>query len=240
MKATASLTFHLRGLWTDLPFHGLRVPVKGDHITKPVWKGIWRKSYEAPELLALQSLIRPDDRILELGAGMGLVSGVVAKRFPNAQFVSYEANPHLAPIIRNLHRRNGISNVTLHSAVVAPTASGDMRQFRIHRNFTESSLVTNSADMYSVDVPVHDPVDVMEQVKPDMLLCDIEGGEAELIPALPLAGVRAVVIELHPNILSRHEMSRIFDAFLTASLVPVVELSTATVMAFERVESGQS
>lgn len=237
MKQTASLTYPFRRFWTTLPFHGLRVPIRGAHVSKPVWKHVWRGDYEWPELRALSALMRPQDRVLELGLGMGLVSGVMARRHPAARFVSYEANPDMRPAIERLHQANGITNVEVRSAIVAPLDQGATRRFRLHRHFTESSLVAASADMAEVDVPVHDPAAVMAEVRPDLLVCDIEGAEEELIPILPMAGLRAAVIELHPHIVSRTGMARIFGAFLDAGLVPLVEQSFETVVAFERVDA---
>lgn len=237
MKQTASVTFHLSRAWSELSCHGLRVPVRGAHITKPVWKALWRGDYEAPELNALTKVMRGDDRLLQLGAGMGVVSGAIAKRYPSSTITCYEANPDLANVITALHERNNISNVTLRSAVVAPLDQGRTRSFRIHRNFTESSLVGDNTGQRTVEVDVHDPVDVMKELRPTVLLCDIEGAEAELIPVLPMEGLRAVVIELHPALVARADMARIFDAFHKARLIPVVELSSATVMAFERINA---
>lgn len=216
-------------------YKGLRVSVSSDVVTDPILDSLWKDDYEAPELLALAGLMRPTDTVLELGAGMGVVSGVMAKRFPQSHFTSYEANPALVPVIAALHKQNGINNVTVRSALVAPAKTGTTRNFRIHRHFTESSLVAESADQGLVSVAVHDPDRVIAELQPDLLLCDIEGGEEELIPLLPMSGLRAAVIELHPNIVSRAGMARIFAAFHNAGLFPVVELSTETVMAFERV-----
>jgi FkbM family methyltransferase len=238
MKQTASVTFHFRRMWRELAFHGLRVPMTGAHVTKPVWKHVWRGDYEAPELMALAALVRPQDRVLELGAGMGLVSGVIAKRNPTVRFLSYEANPAMEGAIRALHATNGIANISLRPAIVASLDQGPTRRFRLHRNFTEGSLVADSADQGFVEVAVDDPSKVMAEFQPDILLCDIEGGEEELIPLLDMRNLRAAVIELHPKIVSRAGMKRIFEAFLAAQMVPVVELSTETVVAFEAVRAG--
>lgn len=221
-----------------IAYEGIEVPLDSALITDAILDTLWKGVYEQPEILALSGLMRPGDTVLELGAGMGLVSGVMAKRHPQSRFLSYEANPALAPVIAALHQRNGISNVQLRSALVAPTDQGSTRRFRIHRHFTESSLVADSADQGFVEVPVDDPAVAMADLRPDLLLCDIEGGEEELIPVLPMAGLRAAVIELHPNIVSRAGMARIFAAFHDAGLVPVVELSSATVVAFERVPAS--
>lgn len=227
--------YRMRGY---INLRGLTVAVDTQVVTDPILDSLWKDDYEVPELRALSGLMRPSDRVLELGTGMGLVSGVMAKRHPQARFVSYEANPTLAPVIAALHQRNGIGNVALRSAIVAPLDQGTTRIFRLHRHFTEGSLVAQGADQGVAEVAVHDPAVVIAEVQPDLLLCDIEGGEEELIPVLPMHGLRAAVIELHPAVVSRAGMARIFAAFHLAGLVPVVELSSATVVAFERVPAS--
>lgn len=231
---TASILCACRSLWPELDDRGLKVRATGPHVTKPVWKGLWRGDDEGPEFLAMSGRMRPADRVLEPDAG--LVSGVLAKQMPAAHFTSYEANPALVPVIGDLHRRNAIGNVDLRSAIVAPLAGGKPRPFRLPQH--KSSLVAEAADAGVVEVQVHDPAEVMAELRPDVLRCDIEGGEAEPIPALPMGDLRAAVIELHPHILRRVAKRRIFDAFLAAGLVPVAELSTATVVAFERGEAA--
>lgn len=235
MKQTASLRFPLRGFWNMLPFHRLTVPMPGRHVSKPVWKHVWRGDCERPEPFALAAMGRPQDWLLELGLGMGQVSGVLAKRNPGARFISYEANHALRSIVEQLHLLNGNSNVQVRSAVVAPLEQGNTRVVKLHRHFTESSLAAASANVDEVVVPVHEPATVMAEAKPDILICDIEGGEEELIPRMPLDGLRDVVIELHPHIVSRAGMARIFKAFADFGLVPRVEHSSETVVAFERV-----
>ena len=48
----------------------------------------------------------------------------------------------------------------------------------------------------------------MAEFAPDVLLCDIEGGELELIPALDATNLKAVMIELHPDRLSAEQLNR--------------------------------
>ncbi|MFA9232123.1 MAG: FkbM family methyltransferase [Microgenomates group bacterium] len=235
MKPKTYLLRRYHRMRGHIDYRGLTVALDPLVVTDQILDSLRKGDYEVPELQALSGLMRPGDRVLELGAGMGLVSGVMAKRHPQARFVSYEANSALAPVIKALHQLNGIGNVDLRSAIVAPLDQGATRRFRLHRHFTEGSLVAQSADQGETEVAVHDPVAVIAELKPDLLLCDIEGGEEELIPLLPMAGLRAAVIELHPTIVSRAGMARIFAAFHAAGLVPVVELSSATVVAFERV-----
>lgn len=68
--------YKLRSLRPVLDFRGLKVPVAGIHVTRTVWKHLFKGGYERPEIEAMLALTRPCDRILELGTGMGIVSGV--------------------------------------------------------------------------------------------------------------------------------------------------------------------
>ena len=40
---------------------------------------------------------------------------------------------------------------------------------------------------------------MVEELKPTVLLCDIEGGELDLLEHADLSGIRAIVMEFHPE-----------------------------------------
>lgn len=226
-----------RALKPVLNFRGLKVPVTGPHVSRTVWKHLWKGGYERPELDALSALVRPGDRILELGTGMGIVSGVVAHANPQVQIEAYEANPALIDAIRQLHEMNGITNVTPHNAVLLPTDDETPIRFNLHENFTESSISDRVTAQGAVEVPVRDMRKVLAEFRPDILVCDIEGGEEALFDGITLDGLRALVIEFHPKLISRAATKRIFDLCAAAQLYPRIELSSALVVAFERVET---
>lgn len=236
MRGLARPTYYLRHLWPLMNFYGLKVKMKGDHVSLAVWKRAFRGDYEAPEIKALLALVRPTDRILELGAGMGLVSGIAAKRFPGISVQSYEANPVLIPVIEELHRNNGLSNVALHNQILMPVDQGGTRTFHLAPSFAESSMLDGGCGGKSIEVPLRDIRTVLADFRPDILLCDIEGGEAELFPGLDMQGLRAVIVELHPTVIGRQSEAAIYDAFAASGLYPRVELCSGTVVAFEKVD----
>ncbi len=224
-----------RALKPVLNFRTIKVPVTGDHVSRTVWKHIWKGGYERPEIEALLAIVRPDDRVLELGTGMGIVSGVVAKANPQVKIEAYEANPALIGPIQHLHEMNGITNVQINNAVLLPTADATPIRFNLHANFTESSISDRVEARSAVDVPVHDFRKVLAEFSPDILVCDIEGGEEELFKGVSLAGMRALVIEFHPHLISREATKRIYDLCAEAGLYPRIELSSLQVVVFERV-----
>lgn len=230
-----STLFALRRWKPVLQFHGLDVPVTGPHVTRPVWKHIWKGDYEAPEIKALSSVIRDHDIVLEMGTGMGVVSGLTAKANPTVTVHAFEANPAMIPVITDLHKRNAITNVTVHNAILLPDASeGETRALHLHQNFSESSITDQIDSAGSVAVPVKDMHRVLADLKPDVLVCDIEGAEAEVFVDLDLSCLRALVIELHPHIVNEAQITRIYDLCAQFDLFPNASLSSGTVVAFER------
>ncbi len=61
-------------------------------------------------LLADFCRIRPRDRILELGAGTGVISLLLAKKFPSARFVADEFEPRAYGLLCGNIEQNGLSD----------------------------------------------------------------------------------------------------------------------------------
>lgn len=237
-KLIARLMYYTRFLRTSLPFHGIRVPFDGFHLGRTTWttfKFVYRGDYEGPEVRALLGLVRKGDRLLELGGGLGIVSGVAANAADNAPLLIFEANPRLIPHIRTLHRLNGLTNAEIRNQLVLPRVEPQGRTFFVHNSFGASSIVEHDKVAERVKVPVVAFADVVAEFRPDVLICDIEGAEAELFDGIDLSTFRAAVIEVHPAIVPPDRMKRIFETCLSSGLSPRVDLFGGTVVAFERV-----
>lgn len=223
---------------STVPYRGLDVPITGPHIIKNIIDELMAGRYELPEIEALSRLMRPGDRVLEVGVGLGVVSGLAAKAVPDAQIECFEANPELIDPIRELHALNGLTNITLHNAILVRGPGGESRDFHLHRSFAEGSLIQTSGTVRTVQVPTVSFEEKLAGFAPDILVVDIEGGEDELLSGLDLSGLRALVLELHPAVISRAAEARIHAACLAAGLYPRVELCSANVVAFETVDEG--
>jgi len=226
-----------RSLCRTMRFRGIRIPVDGDHITYVNYKYLWRGAYEKPEINALLAMARPGDRVLELGTGMGLVSGVVAKAIPDLEIETYGANPGPVDNIKRLHKMNSFTNITAHNAILLPTDDLTPIRLNLKEHFTESTILDDLESNSSVEVPVRDMRKVLAGFRPDILVCDIEGGEEALFDGITLDGLRALVIEFHPRLISRAATKRIYDLCAAAGLYPRIDLSSALVVAFERVDA---
>ena len=214
-------------------YRGLKVPIHGRHVIRPIKDQLLSKQYEVPEIEALLKLLRPNDRVMEVGVGLGVVSGLAAKAQPNAEIKCFEANPELIEAIEELHNVNDIHSIELHNAILVPGVGGETRDFHIHQSFAEGSLIDTDKTSHTVQVPTLSVEKMLDDFKPDVLVIDIEGGEAELLPQLNLLGVRALVLELHPALISRDDEIQIYKTCASAGLYPRVDLSSANVVTFE-------
>lgn len=218
----------------SIPYMGLEVPVSPDHVPVPVLRQIRRNDYERPEIGALLKLVRPGDRILELGAGLGIVSSVAVRSATGVSVRSYEANPRMVDCVKHLHERNGITAVDVQNAIVLPDPESDALEFHIHKYFPQSSLHRDDLTIETVSVPTVDFNDVVREIRPTFLLCDIEGGEARLFEGIDLTGIRVIAIELHPDVIGKEALGRIFRTCLDAGFEPRVDCFGEQVVAFER------
>ena len=182
-------------------YHGVKVPPSpliGPYLRRTLKEG-W---YEAREVTAALRLVRPGDRVLELGAGIGVTGAITAlNRFPQ-KVLCYEPNPNLIEPIRALHVLNGLSDmIEVENAVVlAGDAPPPTAKFNVRPNYIGSRLADEAKRGTVIDVPVHPFDAVKARFCPDVLLIDIEGAELDFLEKADLTGIRALVIEFHPKI----------------------------------------
>jgi FkbM family methyltransferase len=188
--------------------HGIEVPAS-PHLGPSMIRSLDAGKYESGEIAAGLACIPKGARILELGAGAGVVGAVLAKHLAPAAMMSVEANPRLIPNIRALHAHNGLDAlITLRHAVVfsAPDAPGSV-EFFLRGNFLGSSLTPlREEKAVPVTVPVLRYADLTAEFPHDAIMMDIEGGELEFLRHADLSAVKVVVGEFHRMIYGREGM----------------------------------
>jgi FkbM family methyltransferase len=140
----------------------------------------------------LSTLLRPDDRVLELGAGLGFITVLCARICGSEAVVTVEANPHMLSTLEATFRCNGVWPKLI-SGVVSRTAAP--REFFVNQNFWSSSTYDRGGQRLEVQsLPF---AELVAAHRPSVIVMDIEGGEVELA-GLPIdPSVRAIVLELH-------------------------------------------
>ncbi|MEQ5868599.1 FkbM family methyltransferase [Sagittula sp. NFXS13] len=224
---------------TPSPFirsRGLKIPKHPELTTGRVRAALKQGTYERKECDAVMRVVREGDTVLELGAGMGYMSTLLSVKKKVKRVVSYEANPSLIDYIRSVHAANGVQVAEVRNALLTPEG-GDPVPFYIRQNFLASSMDgTIDTDLITgtAQIDQHAIGPVLDEVKPDVLVCDIEGAEADVLPAGDWTGLRVAVIELHPQWIGQSGVQAVFDAMHKAGLSYFPKASEQKVVTFRK------
>jgi FkbM family methyltransferase len=160
--------------------------------------------YEARERTLVGELLRADDRVLEIGTAVGAVAMTAAKIVGAKNVVTYEANPHIAADARRNFAYNNLSAIqsrvgVLYNRSRFANAPKDV-EFFISRDFWASRL-HGGADRRDIIETVRVPTACLEEQieshRATALICDIEGGEVDLLTDAELPDIRLIIMETH-------------------------------------------
>ena len=189
-----------------LPVHGFTIEIDPARDPFGVIRGMLKGWYEASEVRLARALLKPQDRVVELGAGLGVVSCTIASLIGPEALISFEANPAIAERARQNTRRNGFE-AWIEQAVCRPRGvlgdTSGTATFRLSEAFWASGLEDGtdapgrSPTTGHIDVPVRALEDVIAEHRATVLVMDIEGGEIEILERADLSGLRALTFETH-------------------------------------------
>lgn len=207
-----------------------------DAIFSPRMKRVLNNQrYELLERRAVNRMLRKGDKVLELGAGCGAVAACAARVVGAENVTCVEANPALISTITNTLAINGQDDVSVVNAV-----AGLMRgttDFYISDNFWASSLDPETPNLSKVlEVEVVNTKRLLRQTGANVLICDIEGAEFDLLPELKLSVLDVIIIELHPTPDNFVKTSALFEAITKAGLyLDMMATPKSRVSVFRRV-----
>jgi len=196
-----------------LTCNGIKISYDPDVISEKMAMHIKGGTYEKEESKLISGIVQEGERILEIGAGVGYVSALAMKTGKVEEMLSFEANPKLIPIIEKTWELNGVQ-AKCRNCVITNMSSGQKIDFYIRQDFWASSLSANPYG-YSevVQVETTNFQEILEEFKPTMIVCDIEGGEGQLFEGAQLDGVKKVFMEVHQDVLGRLGIKKLFDRF---------------------------
>ena len=188
--------------------------------------------YEAKETEAALRVVKEGDVVVELGGGIGYMSTLVATKRAIKSVHVFEANPNLIPYIRSVHAANNVTNAHVTNAILGPR-KGSV-DFYVREPMLGSSMqvLEGEVDPPSVKVDVLNAKTTFKDIGANVLICDIEGAEVDLIPSLDLSGFRAAIIETHPQWIGPEGMNKVMRAFMDAGLAYYHRGSHGKVLAF--------
>ncbi len=219
--------------------HGLAFPNDATVLSPRIRRALRQNAYEKKEFEAISAIVRPRDVVMELGAGIGFMSTVAARLCKARAVTAYEANPALIPYIRAVHAANGVGDrVRLRNALLAGKAGAPV-DFYIRKNLLASSMEPlqggrDGGVVATAQVAVEDINVALKDIAPTVLICDIEGAEAELLARADLSGLRAAIVELHPQWIGQAGVQAVFDTMHRAGLTYFPKRSNAKVVTFRK------
>ena len=211
---------------------GIALGVPREVLTPPIWRGLVEGWYESEELDQIAELLRSDDVVLELGTGLGFVSTYAARQPGVRRVVTVEANPRLVEIARYNHCLNG-ARVEAINAVVA--AEDGITTFYLHEDFWISSMAPQPGAA-PVRLPARSISGLLAEVRPTVLIVDIEGGEASIFEGVDLSTVREAIIEVHPAAVGARGVHCVFLHMAAAGLYYDPLRSSGAIVVFSRAE----
>ena len=205
-------------------YEGVRIDRRLPHVTRAVDASLFSGIYERPEVDATRTLVEPTDRVLEIGAGLGVVTTLAAKVADRV--TSCEANPHLQPALERTFALNKVS-VDLRMQAVA-TAPGRVR-IAIGEVFWTSRLGDEGVEVEAVPFSA-----LLEEVHPTFVILDGEGIERELLAEPLPAHVGKLVVELHPHVIGEAGCASLVAHLAAQGFVPADCSSEANVFVGRR------
>jgi FkbM family methyltransferase len=129
----------------------------------------------------IRHLIRPDDIVLELGSGLGIVSAFIAQRLSGSRNLhTFEANPELLGPIKSVFEANDVKP-NLHNIAVGQ--EDGCREFFFNVNDLSSSVHRREGAATSDLVAMASMSRLLREIRPTFVVFDVEGAEAEIFKA---------------------------------------------------------
>jgi FkbM family methyltransferase len=194
---------------------GLKLAITAQVVTPELRKRIIAGRYEVHESKYGEKLLDRDEVVVELGAGLGLISTLVMKTGKARAVHCFEADSRLLPLIRATHAANGAEAVVLHHGAVTADAEALQRgymEFHLRANFWGNSTTGNKGQevLEVVKAPTIGLASIVKDYRPTVILADVEGAELGLFRDVDLSGVKRIMFEIHPGVLGPAGIRSVF------------------------------
>ncbi len=215
IQGQISLRYHL---WTNpgiISIKGIKLPIIPD-LPRGLKNTLYKKFYEKYELKMIKGKLEPEDIVMELGTGLGLISSYCARKIGDERVFTYEANPALEEIIYTTYKLNDVHPCL--QIVLLSDRAGE-QSFYVNKSFWASSTIRRSPEDKEIKVPVASFNEEIRKINPSFLILDIEGGEYELFKSADFHNVKKIAMELHENLLGEEKTNFIKSRLTSAGFV---------------------
>ncbi|WP_439498511.1 FkbM family methyltransferase [Bosea sp. (in: a-proteobacteria)] len=213
-------------------YENIRIPLGSSPALQARRRDFYRGLHERGEMETIRHLIRPDDIVLELGSGLGIVSTFIAQRLSDSRNLhTFEANPELLGPIRSVFEANDV-RPNLHNTAVGQ--EDGYREFFFNVNIMSSSVHRREGAAKPEQVAMASMSRLLREIRPTFVVFDVEGAEAEIFKVKIPPEVRVLCGELHPNIIGDDGVSTVIRAILDSGFDFIADRSCGRMVAFAR------
>lgn len=210
---------------------GFRVSAFGAPMDLGSWKALWRGVHERTERSIVSGgFLKRDDRVLEAGGGVGLVTMHIARQVGEQNLLTFEAIPGAAAAIIENGKQNGMNLNVIPKAL--SDRAGTMKM-QINGSFIGASAHDRGFPN-EIEVATADVSEVVRDFGPNVLVIDIEGAEIEVIGRCPLDGLDRIMMETHPKIVGRYALAAMNNRLVNSGFVQDPEFSRNDTICFRR------
>ncbi len=189
-SSTAEPLLHPAGV--TLPFDG---PSDAALIIPEIRSEIRSSAYGADLVRLLPEAVVPCDRVLVIGAGLGVVSTMVARNEGVWSVIAVEANTALIPYLNRVHALNGVAEIETINVVLAEGKKGRV-PFFARRDLRTSSLLPHDRSWQQVImVPFMDLNLILTDEQISLIICDIPVASAQLLAQAELGQVDRILLD---------------------------------------------
>jgi FkbM family methyltransferase len=221
MSLSHKIKFHflktVRMLWYSIRYmvykwkniEGVAIPVYINY-GYSVLRFIDNGEYENSEISIIKNTLDKEDKVLELGTGIGFVSAFCAKQIGSEKVFTYEGNAALAPLIKELYVKNKVN--PFFAIALLGTKNGTKTFYKNDDSFLASSSNVLLGEKHkALQVEERDLNEVIKQLKPTYLIMDIEGGEYDIFKIINFQSITKIQFELHLEVLKQEQINSIFE-----------------------------
>lgn len=203
-------------------------------ITPTIRAAILAGRFEAEEASQIAAIVRPGDRVLEIGAGIGFISTLLARERRVARVIAVEANPHLLAYMARLHGVNRVRKVRRLNAVLT-NAAATSATFYLRGDFWMGSLSpAPNPYLATVEVPTLSLDRLLRDEAINLVVCDVEGAEDGLFDGADLSCVDRIYLETHDHVTGLSGVRRLFATMAEQGFVYDPRHSLGSVVLFQR------
>lgn len=180
--------------------------------------------YETFETSIIPLVYKAEDRVLEIGSGIGFISCMIGKVVDT--LVGLEALPGYASVAQYNVKLNNLDKVSIFP-LIGDVLSGKSKFNRWVRAYESTMIPTQSTSIIQpLRIIEGESIDINFLINQHNLNCihmDVEGYEKTLIPHLingPISKINKLVVEVHPDAIPHKEIYPLYAGLVDCGLEP--------------------